>query len=203
MRDLLATVTGYLSRIEDRRLRSFIAEIGPDPEARALAAQSVPVADCMREAVSRMGPREAEVGAAFLRHAERLRWGQTYRTAEMGAAFMAAYGWVELIGARGHFVHRSIACGLLALGPDVLYPDHRHRAEEIYVPLSGDALWKRGDEGFAPRAAGEVIHHPSEIPHAMRTRDRPLLALYVWRGGDLAEKSKFDAKPNPEEAPNG
>lgn len=46
-----------------------------------------------------------------------------------------------------------------------------------------------GEGGFHVRQAGEVIHHASNVSHAMRTGDEPLLALYIWRGGPLAQKS--------------
>ena len=73
--------------------------------------------------------------------------------------------------------------------PDIDYPDHHHVAEEIYIPLTGGTEWRMGDGAFAARAAGEVIHHASNVSHAMRTGDEPLLALYLWRGGPLAARS--------------
>ena len=46
-----------------------------------------------------------------------------------------------------------------------------------------------GQGGFHLREAGEVIHHASNVSHAMRTGEEPLLAIYLWRGGPLAQKS--------------
>jgi hypothetical protein len=34
------------------------------------------------------------------------------------------------------------------------------------------------------------------MPHAMRTEGAPLLALYLWRGGDLAAKSVILDRPS-------
>ena len=45
-----------------------------------------------------------------------------------------------------------------------------------------------GEGAFRSREAGEVIHHASNVNHAMRTGEEPLLALYIWRGGPLAQK---------------
>jgi hypothetical protein len=118
-----------------------------------------------------------------------LAWRQTYATADLGAGFLDRYGWTELVGTRGTLASARLAVGFLLLGPATLYPRHRHAAEEIYIPLAGTAAWLRGDEGFVKRAPGVVIHHPPHVPHAMRTGAEPLLALYLWRGGDLAEKS--------------
>ena len=46
-----------------------------------------------------------------------------------------------------------------------------------------------GGGGWRLRAAGDVIHHASNVSHAMRTGGEPLLAFYLWRGGPLAARS--------------
>jgi quercetin dioxygenase-like cupin family protein len=79
------------------------------------------------------------------------------------------------------------------LGPATVYPRHRHEAEEIYLPLSGTASWQQGDETWRERPPGTLIHHAGDEPHAMRTGDGPLLALYLWRSSDLTQKARLDA----------
>jgi mannose-6-phosphate isomerase-like protein (cupin superfamily) len=130
----------------------------------------------------------------FVSAAEFLEWRQTYSAVDFGTQFLDLYGWTELIGLRGPISSAKVACGFLMLGPDVEYPAHAHEAEEIYLPLAGQALWMRGDEGFVARPPGAVIEHPAWTPHAMRTRKDPLLAIYLWRGGDLAAKPKIVTK---------
>jgi len=61
----------------------------------------------------------------------------------------------------------------------------------VYVTLAGSAWWRRDEGAFATQPPGAVIHHPSGMPHAMRTTVAPMLALYVWCGADLTEKSRF------------
>ena len=90
---------------------------------------------------------------------------------------------------RGPVASTRIACGVLVLGPGVVYPAHAHAAEEVYLPLHGVAEWARGDQGFVPVPVGQGIHHGPWVPHAMRVGAEPLVALYLWRGGDLAAKS--------------
>jgi hypothetical protein len=85
-----------------------------------------------------------------------------------------------------------MACGFLFLGPQIEYPRHRHEAEEVYVPLTGHSLWKQGNQDWDYRATGLSIYHASWVPHAMRTETVPLLALYLWRGGNLAQKSRIE-----------
>jgi hypothetical protein len=133
-------------------------------------------------------PAQRLVGV-LARHRDSFRWGQTYTTADFSRHFIDNYGWMELFGTRGHFDNQEVAAGFLILGPGIEYPDHHHLAEELYVPLAGRAEWRKGQGPFLPRASGEVIHHPSRVNHAMRTAAEPLLALYLWRGGPLAEKS--------------
>lgn len=131
--------------------------------------------------------------AAFARCAPQLKWRQSYRIGEVEAGFLANYGWTELLGPRAERAVPGAACGLLLLGAHTLYPPHRHEAEEIYVPLSGAADWRRGSGPWTRRRPGEVIHHRSEEPHAMRTDADPLLALYVWRSEDPAQSARIVA----------
>jgi len=118
-----------------------------------------------------------------------LRWQQTYGAADFGGDFLQAYGWSEFIGLRGPIPSTQIACGVLLLGPHITYPAHAHAAEEVYLPIFGQADWQQGDGPFAPVPVGQPIHHAPWVPHAMRVGDEPLAALYLWRGGDLAAKS--------------
>jgi hypothetical protein len=120
-----------------------------------------------------------------------LRWGQTYGAAEFGADFLRGYGWTELIGLRGPVASDAVAVGFLLLGPGVEYPPHAHEAVEVYLPLSGRAEWRQGERPYAPVEPGVAIRHASWVPHAMRTGAEPLVAAYVWRGGDLAAKSRI------------
>ena len=84
----------------------------------------------------------------------------------------------------------TVAGGFLILGPDIVYPDHHHVAEEIYIPLTGGTEWRMGEGGFrrAQGGRGRSTTPPtSTTPCA--PADEPLLALYLWRGGPLAQKS--------------
>ena len=121
-----------------------------------------------------------------------LDWRQTYSSADFGQRFLDNYGWSEWIGERGAFVSDAIACGVLMLGPDIEYPAHSHEAEELYLPLAGNACWRSGESEWRLRAPGTWIHHPSWTIHAMRTAREPLLAAYVWRAGDLSAKSRIE-----------
>lgn len=186
---LLEATRDYLGTFGEP-VRSFVAALEPDLRRRPLEIATLPVCRHLRRCVDGASPRGRPLMEALARHAARLHWGQTYAAADFGETFLQNYGWVELFGTRGHFATETMAGGFLMLGPDIVYPDHHHLAEEIYLPLTGGTEWRMGDGAFTRRAADETIHHPSDVSHAMRTGREALLALYLWRGGPLAQKSK-------------
>jgi Dimethlysulfonioproprionate lyase len=134
--------------------------------------------------------------SAVCRAAPLLAWRQTYTAKDLDAGFLANYGWSEIIGGQGPFASEQIACGFLILGPATHYPRHHHDAEEFYLPLSGTAAWQQGDAEWRQHPPGTPIHHACSETHAMRTGADPLLALYLWRGAGLTQKSQLDAAPH-------
>ncbi|MBB6352747.1 dimethylsulfonioproprionate lyase family protein [Aminobacter aganoensis] len=188
--ELLATFRDYLQGSSaDPVVASFLADIGWSMPPRALEPKKIPGSSLLDRAVQLASDATRPLASALSECRDELRWGQTYTTEDFGQHFIDNYGWVELFGTRGHFVNEQLAAGFLALGPGIEYPDHHHIAEELYIPLTGSAEWRMGDEPFRLRAAGEVIHHASNVNHAMRTGLEPMLALYLWRGGPLAQRS--------------
>ncbi|MGT2465733.1 dimethylsulfonioproprionate lyase family protein [Mesorhizobium atlanticum] len=139
--------------------------------------------------IAELAPAGAKPLTRFVAdHRDELRWGRPIPPTSSGrVSSTITAGW-KCSGMRGHFVNDEVAAGLLILGPDILYPDHHHIAEEIYIPLTGGTEWRMGEGDFNVRDAGEVIHHASNVSHAMRTDKEPLMALYLWRGGPLAHE---------------
>jgi hypothetical protein len=52
--------------------------------------------------------------------------------------------------------------------------------------------WPPANQDWTYRAAGLPIYHASGVPYAMRTETVPLLALYLWHGGNLVQKSRIE-----------
>lgn len=167
----------------------FLADWPEAPDRRAAPAADLPVTACLPGMAA--PPETAAVLAALQAAAPDLSWRQTYALADFGADFLRGYGWSEFIGLRGPVPSTRLACGVLLLAPGITYPAHRHQAEELYLPISGTALWSRDLGPLAPVPPGRAIHHPSWMPHATTTQAEPLAALYLWRGGDLAAKSEI------------
>lgn len=186
----LAAFRRYLElRTQDGPVGEFVADIDWDMPARTLQPHDLACSILLDRTIQLASDATRPLASALAAHRLGLRWGQTYTAADFGQHFIDNYGWVELFGTRGHFENDTVAAGFLILGPDVDYPDHHHVAEEVYIPLTGGTRWRMGDAPYAVREAGEVIHHASNVNHAMRTGNEPLLALYLWRGGPLAAKS--------------
>lgn len=194
--DLLALVRDYLGSLDHAKAIDFVERIDWDMQQRKLDPAALPCLAHLGRA-SEIAPMAERLLVMPLGSAS-LRWGRTYTAGEFGADFIANYGWMELFGSRGHFINDDMAAGFLVLGPGTLYPDHRHIAEELYVPLTPGTQWRKGSGPFVPRAAGAAIHHPSNVNHAMRTGSEPLVALYLWRDGPLDQKSVIEPGPPAE-----
>ncbi len=100
-------------------------------------------------------------------------------------AFTADYAFMSISGsarwAQGCYaVSDKVGISYTVQGPNVTYPDHAHKAIEIYYVISGKALWKRGGEPWIERYPGDVILHTAGMRHAMKTADEPLVSMAVW-----------------------
>ena len=120
-----------------------------------------------------------------------LHFNQTYSAEDFGEAFLKQYGWIKFLGPDAYWHSNVLSSGLVLFGDNVTYPEHWHVAEELYFPISGTAEWYHEEKGWQHIPPGSLIHHASNIKHSMRTSGEPLMALYVWRGGDLVQKSNI------------
>ena len=101
----------------------------------------------------------------------------------------ANVAFAELVGPRGPFYAEELRLGFTLIGPDILYPAHAHPAIELYHLIAGPSRWTAGPVSQDMRP-GAFILHPSNVVHAMQTRDQPLLATYCWRG-DILKPSVY------------
>lgn len=186
-------ILSCLKALDNKQLGVFLSKWPLAPMAtRAVAQGSLPVVSKLRDIPSTQDECFSAVVNVLKECSESFCWGQTYNASDFGQAFLDNYGWTEIIGQRGPIQSTEIACGFLLLGPHIEYPLHRHEAEEIYVPLSSGALWKLGDADWKENPRGVPIYHRTWVAHGMRTGASPLLALYIWHGGNLAQKSVIE-----------
>jgi Dimethlysulfonioproprionate lyase len=194
--NIASQIKQLLESLHQPVLAPFLADWPQSAECREVPASHLPVLRWLPEMAGDGAAFGIEMVAAVCRAAPSLAWRQTYTANDLDMAFLDNYGWSEILGATGPWASERIACGFLILGPSTLYPSHRHEAEEVYLPLSGTAAWQQGDAVWRERSPGTPIHHASEEPHAMRTGAHPLLALYLWRGANLAQKARLDRIAN-------
>ena len=192
LRPLVAAICALLESV-GREAEPFLQDWPRELIARPLTARSLPVVSALQDLSRYAAPSTRALVDAVAPRAGELDWRQTYTSADFGARFLDNYGWSEWLGQRGAFVSDRVACGVLLLGPETEYPAHSHEAEELYLPLAGNAWWRSGESDWRLRAPGTWIHHPSWTVHAMRTAREPLLAAYVWRAGDLSAKSRIES----------
>jgi hypothetical protein len=157
----------------------------------------LPVCRFWDVALAAAGPEVATLRDALRQLAPALTWVQNpnYRSRPPTSDFLANYGYAVIIGPEdgppAPARDPRLALGVLLLGPGTEYPAHHHPAVEHYVLLT-TADWWRADEGWRQQPPGALIHHASNLGHAMRAGRDPLLALYLWRG-DLATYARIDA----------
>jgi len=159
---------------------------------RQASPNYLPVLSFLPAAVKAAHEKAKPLTQSLAALSRKLTWGQTYSVEDFGSKFLQRYAWTELIGQRGPIPSDRIACGFLFLGPQVEYPRHSHEAQEVYVPLTHSTLWQRRNQVWVPGAAGKPRFHASWEPHAMRADNQPLLALYIWHGGKLVQKSRIE-----------
>jgi hypothetical protein len=187
-------VTGNeLQRVLDRLAGALDAEPAGAPFAAALrgvdASAAAPAGD------GRGGPAGVALPHVLSELAPALAWTQTagYVADPPSPDFLTGYGYAVLCGPRGGapplVASEELACGVLVLGPGVLYPAHAHPAVEAYVPLT-TAAWQRGGGAWRERPPCSVVVHGPREPHAMRAGREALVALYVWLG-DLVTPARL------------
>lgn len=190
---LVNAVRSLYDELDDKRLNDFLADWPPaDCRLQLAAPQGLPVLSWMPVVVAAADKKTANIVNQLAALANQLSWGQTYSEQDFGPEFLERYGWTELIGMRGPIASRRIASGFLLLGPHTEYPRHSHEAEEVYVPLTGPTLWQHKHQPWVCRKPCRPIYHAPRAAHAVRTEAVPLLALYVWRGANLTEKSHIE-----------
>jgi len=96
--------------------------------------------------------------------------------------FRSGHANAEIVGLEGLEMRHDVRIGVSLMAPHRRYPDHRHPPEEIYVVLS-DGEWRQEGNPWHERGSGDLVYNPPNIVHAMRSAERPLLAVwFLWTG---------------------
>lgn len=145
----------------------------------------IPAADLVGNWLDAGTPETMPLHNAVAQAARHVDWRQTYTEDEVGAHFLANYGYFELFGPDGHFRTPEARAYIAYWGPKLYYDWHCHEAEELYVVLSGEALFHIDGGPDLLLRPGDTRLHGSWQSHAMTTLEQPILTLVLWRGAGL------------------
>lgn len=157
---------------------------------RPFEATLVPGCRFLEDACAGAPERMSATAAAIALAAAHLDWREAPGDS-VPAHFKGMHAYVELAGPDGHFPATDFRCGLYLQAPGINYPAHAHAAEEFYLIVSGDPLWKLDDGPWERQAPATLINHHSDQPHAMETGEGALLALWGWQGDIGFESYRF------------
>ena len=149
-----------------------------------------PLIRWIKEAVKHGSPETKELLNALEPALPYLPWKYNYEPRPDMPDLGNQIGWGEILGPEAPYHDEHFCFGFTLLGENTFYPSHLHPATELYVVLSGHAIWTL--DGLSKiNGPGEFILHPSDHIHSMQTENEPMLALYTWSGKDVKTLSKY------------
>lgn len=123
----------------------------------------------------------SDLQAAILEASDQMYWRETYKDTDIGHDFMERFGCYCIIGDDAPFASAKIRLWMVYMPARLYYPWHNHPAEEIYMVVSGNAVFRREGDPERLLGEGQTAFHRSNQPHAMETHDEPVLCLVAWR----------------------
>jgi quercetin dioxygenase-like cupin family protein len=183
--DVLLSAIATQHRMENR------AEA--DATAHALLTTQVPQALTSRlpcplddEIRAVLATSDHPLARALLAAQGRMPWGTNPVEGTPGVS-STIFSVATLMGPEGPVPSPDFRMGFFFQRPDTYYPLHNHDADETYVILAGSAIWTAGSD-TRERGPGDIIHHPSLMPHAFRTGPEGIVAMWRW-SGDINTRS--------------
>jgi quercetin dioxygenase-like cupin family protein len=175
---------GSNGRAHATAARVFAALHAPSSQVSGAGAR-LPVCRHLPAALEQARRRPAPVSAladAFAAIEPRLNWQIRPGADAVGEIFLKGHANAAVIGLEGLEIRRDVRVGVSLMAPHTQYPDHSHPPEEIYIVLS-DGQWRQTDGPWHEPGIGGLVYNPSNIVHAMRATESPLLALwFLWTG---------------------
>ena len=104
-----------------------------------------------------------------------LPWYQ--RPVANNSGFMAGHCNAQIIGPQGLEVRQDLMVGVTLMQPNIVYPEHQHEPEELYLVL-GKGRWRQGKGDWHTPSLGGLVYNPSNVMHSMKSLDQPFMALW-------------------------
>jgi len=183
-----AAKLAYSARATDPRSNRSLSRIFADLETPAPhsepEARRLPVCHHLDTVIA---PSEADAPdlqdllRAFIAIEPSLRWRPRQGDCTGASAnFFENHANAMILGPGGLEPRDDVWLGVSLVGPNVLYPDHRHPPEETYLVI-GPGDFRQGRTAWTHVARGETYYNPHNIVHAMRSSQDPLLAFWALR----------------------
>ena len=104
------------------------------------------------------------------------------KSAQVAEDFYDNHANAIIVGEGGLETRRDVRIGVSLLAPEIVYPRHHHPPEELYLVLS-PGEWMQNDGPMVAKRAGDLVHNPPNVWHAMQASKTPLLAIWcLWIG---------------------
>lgn len=150
-------------------------------ESVAVTAQRLPASDRnIGAALAGLSARPSplpELASAFAAIETRLGWYRRKNSEPLGQPFRDGHANAMLVGPGGIEARDDVWVGATVMSPHMVYPDHDHPPEEVYIALSPGEWWNAAMDWTEPGPGG-IIYNPPGILHAMRSQAQPMLALW-------------------------
>lgn len=118
-----------------------------------------------------------ELAAAFAAVESGLTWARRSSSTPANQPFHDGHANAMLIGPGGLEQREDVWVGATVMAPGILYPDHSHPPEEVYLAFTEGEWWNAEMDWTRPGPGG-LIYNPPGILHAMRSGPAPFLALW-------------------------
>jgi quercetin dioxygenase-like cupin family protein len=176
---------GVDERVSAAADRMFSALQTPRIQVKQPETVRLPVCDYLPMALEHARRQPDPVGVladAFTVIEPQLCWKVRDGADALGEQFRSGHANAAIIGLEGLEIRHDVRIGVSLMAPHRRYPDHRHPPEEIYIVLS-DGEWRQEANPWTARGSGDLVYNSPNIVHAMRSMERPLLAVwFLWTG---------------------
>ena len=168
-------------RVQQRAWHAAGARGSAELRTERWAASDVPATDHLRS-IERPGP-DADGVDGLLRDLQdfspRLPWKPSDRLDDGGTD-------VALVELTDCLDVPLPSAGIMLLGPEAGYPEHRHPPEEVYLVLSGSRRWRfGGSDRYLRTDPGQVLSNSANDPHAVEAGPDALVAVWFLVPGSV------------------
>ena len=148
----------------------------------------IPASDLMQNETGLLTEDYSELRDAFISASPYAHWRQTYKGTTVGKKFLAEFGCYGLIGPESPYQSEKIRAWVVYMPKKFYYPWHHHPAEEMYLCLAGEAIFRLKNYPDVTLKSGGIMEHLANQPHSMETLEHPIMAYVIWR-------NEFGTKP--------